>query len=378
MIVNSSQGGGSKDTWVLEGDDATARPRRQRAEVAAAAARPAPGGLAPAAATAAAADARPDRPRAVLARPPPRARRAHRAHARRPLPRRPPGPPRRSRLGHALVGRAAGDHGRRPASAPPGPRRRRAAAHDRDREPGLDRVLRLAAREGARTLRDVFSAEMWEAVNTFQLGLLGRQDLDAGLRTGPYSIYSLREGALRCSGASPTRTMLKDDARAFLVAGGRDRGGRHGAADAARGAAARPERRRRGPRGAAPRRQRARAAAAVGGFQAFMRAAAAPPNAGPCRWFLLYEREFPDSVAASVESLPAALDRVEAEPHDSPPVLRVRRMLADLDFRARVSPGPDAVSPQLASGPAGARAARRRDRDRFFASQHRRRQTVTG
>jgi transglutaminase-like putative cysteine protease len=40
-------------------------------------------------------------------------------------------------------------------------------------------------------------------------------------------------------------------------------------------------------------------------------------------------------------------DSVEAEPHDSAPVLRVRRMLADMDFRARVSPGPDAVSPQL-------------------------------
>ncbi|HEX5923455.1 MAG TPA: alpha-E domain-containing protein, partial [Baekduia sp.] len=45
------------------------------------------------------------------------------------------------------------------------------------------------AREGARTVRDVISAEMWEAINTFHLGLL-RQDMSAALRTGPYSVYA--------------------------------------------------------------------------------------------------------------------------------------------------------------------------------------------
>src|SRR3954452_21205775 len=46
------------------------------------------------------------------------------------------------------------------------------------------------AREGARTVRDVFSAEMWEAINTFHLGLLRRDMTEAALRTGPYSIYA--------------------------------------------------------------------------------------------------------------------------------------------------------------------------------------------
>jgi uncharacterized alpha-E superfamily protein len=78
-----------------------------------------------------------------------------------------------------------------------------------------------------------------------------------------------------------------------------------------------------------------------------MRAAAAPPNAGPVARFMLYEREFPDSVAASVQSLDAALERVDPDPRDSAPVLRVRRMLADLDFRARTSSRPEAVSPWL-------------------------------
>ena len=45
------------------------------------------------------------------------------------------------------------------------------------------------AREGARTVRDVFSAEMWEAINTFHLGLL-RRDNPAALRAGPYSFYA--------------------------------------------------------------------------------------------------------------------------------------------------------------------------------------------
>ncbi len=94
MIVNSSQGGGSKDTWVLEAyaqqthtapladvgaaEDAGATARRQ---------------LVLPAATATAIDAGPDRPRALLDRPPAGSRRAHLAHARRRLPRRPPGPP---------------------------------------------------------------------------------------------------------------------------------------------------------------------------------------------------------------------------------------------------------------------------------------------
>jgi A predicted alpha-helical domain with a conserved ER motif. len=71
------------------------------------------------------------------------------------------------------------------------------------------------------------------------------------------------------------------------------------------------------------------------------------PNAAPVSRFMLYEREFPDSVAASVQSLDGALERVELDPQDSPPVLRVRRMLADLDFRARVASAPDAVTPWL-------------------------------
>ena len=203
------------------------------------------------------------------------------------------------------------------------------------------------AREGARTLRDTISAEMWESVNTFEL-LLGRRDLHAGLRAGPYSIYSLVKERSALFWGLTGRTMQKDDARAFLQAGGRLE-----AADMVLRMLRVALPPNPSPDGEdspeAPRRDGNALALlrAVGGFQAFMRSAAAPPNAAPVARFMLYEREFPDSVAASAMSLDDALERVEAVAQDSPPVLRVRRMLADLDFRARVAPGPESVIPSL-------------------------------
>jgi uncharacterized alpha-E superfamily protein len=185
---------------------------------------------------------------------------------------------------------------------------------------------------------------MWESINTVHLQLQ-RQDLDAGLSSGPYSIYSMVKERSALFWGLTSRTMQKDDARAFLVAGGRIE-----AADmllrmlrvALPYAAP-------GDESAAPRREGNALALlrAVGGFQAFMRAAASPPDAGPVARFMLYDREFPDSVAASMESLHGALERVELDPRDSPPVLRVRRILADLEFRARVAPEPEAVTPAL-------------------------------
>src|ERR671919_1484439 len=74
------------------------------------------------------------------------------------------------------------------------------------------------AREGARTVRDVFSAEMWEAINTFHLGLL-RVDMSAALRTGPYSVYAYVRDRCGLFWGVTSRTMLRDEAHAFLQAG---------------------------------------------------------------------------------------------------------------------------------------------------------------
>jgi uncharacterized alpha-E superfamily protein len=127
--------------------------------------------------------------------------------------------------------------------------------------------------------------------------------------------------------------MLQDDASAFLHAGGRLE-----AADMVLrmlrvalppGAAASED----GP--AARDGQALALLQAVGGFQAFRRAVPAAPNALPVGRFLLYERAYPDSVAASVEGALEVLQRADASPRSSEPLLRLSRLGADLDFRAR-------------------------------------------
>lgn len=191
------------------------------------------------------------------------------------------------------------------------------------------------AREGSRTLRDVISAEMWEAINTTNL-TLHEGDLSARLRTGPYSVYQyVRERSALFWGLT-SRTMLRDDASAFLHAGGRLE-----AADMVLRmlrVALPPT--GSGEDGAAVRDGQALALLqAVGGFQAFRRAVPAAPNALPVGRFLLYERAYPDSVAASVEGTLDVLQRADASPRSSEPLLRLSRLGADLDFRARAGAG---------------------------------------
>jgi uncharacterized alpha-E superfamily protein len=61
--------------------------------------------------------------------------------------------------------------------------------------------------------------------------------------------------------------------------------------------------------------------------------------------FLLFERDFPDSVAGSVEALRAALARADPSARRSPPVLRLGRVAADLEFRSRVDSPADSHVP---------------------------------
>ena len=186
-------------------------------------------------------------------------------------------------------------------------------------------------REGARTVRDVISAEMWEAVNTTNLTLNGSHppDLSARLRTGPYSFYQYVKERSSLFWGLTGRTMLRDDASAFLVAGGRIE-----AADMVLRMlrVALPT----GDADTASRDGQAQALLqAVGGFQAFRRAVPGPPNAHPVAHFLLFERAYPDSVAASIEALLAEIERADVNPRNSEPVLRLTRLGADLEFRRR-------------------------------------------
>jgi uncharacterized alpha-E superfamily protein len=186
------------------------------------------------------------------------------------------------------------------------------------------------ARELARTLRDVVSAEMWEAINTTQLNLRGA-GMGAAVARDPYSVYAyVRERAALFWGLT-SRTMLRDEASAFLAAGGRIESGdmvlrmlRVALPPAADDDA--PE-----------RGQALALLQAVGGFQAYRRAVPAPPNAVPVARFLLFERAYPDSVASAVHAVHVALERADHAPSRSEPVLRLSRLVADLEFKQRTS-----------------------------------------
>jgi uncharacterized alpha-E superfamily protein len=170
------------------------------------------------------------------------------------------------------------------------------------------------AREGAQAVRDVISAEMWEAINTTHLRLR-----DGDLDSGPYSIYQhVKERSALFWGLT-ARTMLRDEASAFLSAGGRIESG-----DIALPA---------GDTDDSADGQAIALLQAVGGFQAYRRAVPAPAHAKPVARFLLFERNYPDSVAAAVDAVNSALKTADAAPRSSEPILRLSRLSADLEFR---------------------------------------------
>lgn len=208
------------------------------------------------------------------------------------------------------------------------------------------------ARERARTLRDVISAEMWEALNSFYLSL-GRYDLEAALATGPYSVY--QEVKERCAlfWGLLEKTMLRDEARSFLAAGGHIEEADMvlrmlrvaspavdlAAADAA-AAADQPAQDHEGEALALLQ--------AVGGFQAFQRHLRQVPTLAGVGRFLLYESQYPGSVLASLAKLRDALETADPLPRSAPPVLRLGRLIADLELQQRTALDSDPLVDQLA------------------------------
>ncbi len=191
------------------------------------------------------------------------------------------------------------------------------------------------AREGARTVRDVISAEMWEAINTTSLELRDRVrvNADGPAGTSLTSQYVKERTALIWGVAN--RSMLRDEAKSFLEAGGlietADMVLRMLRVSLPRTVIA---------EGATPEAdgQALILLQAVGGFHAYLRAVTSPPNAQPVSRFLLFERAYPDSVAACVDSLHERFTLADAGPRNSKPVLRVSRLAADLDFQRRALP----------------------------------------
>jgi uncharacterized alpha-E superfamily protein len=186
------------------------------------------------------------------------------------------------------------------------------------------------ARSGCHTVRDVISAEMWEALNTLHLELRDT-DLAAALQAGPHSVYALIKERCALFWGLAEQTMLRDQARAFL-----DAGRQLEAADMVLRmlrVALPPEGGEEGERAAVHDGQAFALLHAVGGFQAFRRSSAAPPHVFPVATFLLFQHEYPHSIAASVAALHASLRAADPRSHDSAPVLRLRRLTADLEFR---------------------------------------------
>jgi uncharacterized alpha-E superfamily protein len=182
---------------------------------------------------------------------------------------------------------------------------------------------------------------MWEAINTTTLGLRGGGQEWAGFKStapaGPYlaSQYVKERTALIWGVAN--RTMLRDEAKCFLDAGGLIeisdmvlRMLRIALPRTVSGGGARDS--------ASSDGHALILLQAVGGFHAYLRAVTAPPNARPVARFLLFERAYPDSVAACVDSLHEVFTTADAGPRNSKPVLRVSRLAADLDFQRRALP----------------------------------------
>jgi uncharacterized alpha-E superfamily protein len=205
------------------------------------------------------------------------------------------------------------------------------------------------ARERARTLRDVISTEMWEALNGFYLSL-GRYDLQAALATGPYSVY--QEVKERCGlfWGLADRTMLADEGRSFLEAGGRIEG-----ADMVLRMlrVSVPEEMTRSVTvdedAEAHQGEALALLQAVGGFQAYRRAVRQTPELRRVMRFLLYESTYPGSVASSLDTLREALETADAVPRNSQPVLRLGRLIADLELQRRTPEQFSVLGDMLAS-----------------------------
>ncbi len=204
------------------------------------------------------------------------------------------------------------------------------------------------ARERARTLRDVISAEMWEALNAFYLSL-SRYDLEAALATGPYSVY--QEVKERCAlfWGLLEKTMLRDEARSFLNAGGRIE-----EADMVLRMlrVAVPVAEEPAAVGSPPQTHESEALSllhAVGGFQAFRRHLRRAPTLESVSSFLLYESQYPGSVLAAFEYLREALETADPAPRSAPPVLRLGRLIADLELQQRTAVRPERLFQILVS-----------------------------
>jgi uncharacterized alpha-E superfamily protein len=200
--------------------------------------------------------------------------------------------------------------------------------------PGSVRSCVVRGRVRALSVRDVMSREMWEAVNSFYLQIIDPQ-LEVVARNGPYAVYQLTKDRCAVFWGLAGQTMLRDEGYAFLAAGDRLESA-HMILRMLR--VALPEVRAGGRSGLTRSQLDGRALAllhAVGGTHAYRRAVRRPADAEPVARFLLFDREYPEAVAAALAMLTGLLEGADSESRQSAPLLRLERLAAELEFRRR-------------------------------------------
>jgi uncharacterized alpha-E superfamily protein len=75
-----------------------------------------------------------------------------------------------------------------------------------------------AARDNARSVRELLSTEVWESINTFWLELAAR-DLSEDLEQAPYALYGLVKRRCQAVAGTAVETMPRDDGWRFLMLG---------------------------------------------------------------------------------------------------------------------------------------------------------------
>lgn len=228
---------------------------------------------------------------------------------------------------------------RMPVDEPPGPAE---VVRRLTLDPGTAISVRSCvsgARARAHAVRDAISMEMWEAVNGFYLQIL-EPETQSILDSSPYLIYQLVKERCALFWGLADETMLRDDAHAFMMAGGRLE-----SADmvlrmllmALPDDPSQPVAERAAPH------VDGRALGllhAVGGLQAYRRAARSAATVVPVVRFLLFERSYPESVASSLAALHELICRADPEGRSCPSALRLERLGVDLELRRRDHEGP--------------------------------------
>ena len=184
-----------------------------------------------------------------------------------------------------------------------------------------------AARENARSVRELVSTEVWESINTFWLELQAR-DLGDDLEQQPYELYGLVKRRCQTVAGTAVETMPRDDGWRFLMLGWmleraertcRLLAVRYGATEA------------RGERDGAHHWVGVLKAASAS--EAYRRQYSASFSPAHVVEFLLLSRTFPRSVLYALRSAEDRIEELGVPGKLTRPQRAIGRLRSDLEFR---------------------------------------------